>query len=123
LKERRVEAYSLFKQNMYKSRELQNIIIENIETGQNYRFASLLKYITALGLKLYANNTHIQDAVDLGLSIKKYRTERQLTQFQIMKSCNFNPSKLNRLEKGQCSRKSLDKWLYVYPDFDLYIRE
>lgn len=123
LKTRRYEVYKHFKSNIAGSNNLQPPVIQNIETGKNYKFTSLLKFIEALNLKLYINDTQIKEPGDLGKCIKKYRHDNDLTQYQVMLECNFNPSKIMRLERGICSRNSLETFLNHYPDFNLAIKE
>lgn len=123
LKARRFEAYKLFKSNMVGSRNLQPSVIQNIENGYNYNFSTLLKYVTALNLKLFANDIYIKEPKDLGRSIKKYRQENKLTQLQVMMQCDFQQSKMGRMEKGTCSRNSLETLMIHYPDFKLEIKE
>ena len=123
LKDRRQTYYSDFKKNITGSRSLQPLIVENIESGKNYRLVSLLKYIKALDLNLYANNIRIEELNDLGISVKNYRKQNQYTQFDMMIKCQFNPNKIIRLEKGQGSRNTLKTICDIFPDFELEIKE
>lgn len=123
LRLRRYEAYKVFKSNLNGSRNLQPSVIQNIEDGNNYNFNTLLKYITALNLKLCANEMYIKEPKDLGMSIKKFRKDKNLTQFQVLMICNFEPSKMVRLERGQCTRNSLETLMNHFPDFKLEIKE
>lgn len=123
LKLRRIEAYKAFKSNLYGSRNLQPSVVRFIEDGNNYKFNTLLKFITALNYKLYVNGMHIKEPKDLGMSIKKFRKDRKLTQFQMLMICNFEPSKMVRMEKGQCSRNSLEAMMNHFPDFKMEIKD
>ena len=123
LKNRRIKKDGFSRKRLEESRILQPIVLKNIEEGKNYRFISLLKYINASGFKLYLNNNEIEEAIDLGNIIKKYRMECNLSQFQVSQLCAFNQNRIIRLERGQCNRESLITWLQKFPDFTFDIKE
>lgn len=123
LRERRLSNYKYFKSNLMGSRDLQPSVVQNIENGGNYKLISLFKYIKALNLRLIVEDTTIMDPIDFGQTIKSYRRKNNMTQFQVVIKCNFNPTKISRLEKGICSRNSLNTWLTNFPDFKIEVTE
>lgn len=94
--------------------------IKRIEIGENYAVSSLIKYIAALSLALYANNQPVNDEQSLGYILYCKRKESH-SLVTLGDYTGLRPSRIIAIEKGRgCQRKNLLKYLDIVPImFDL----